>query len=103
MVQVVECQSSSSGPKCRYLIGKGQEIELEMANDVGVKIFQVHQPHNVKVRQTRKWNVFLAEQFRAEHLNTVWDHLKQWLSNKTCDGGGDGVTVIEFEPSIVGK
>ena len=54
MVQVVECQSSSSGPKCRYLIGKGQEIELVPEPETYIKDWPGAPFEKIKVEKVLK-------------------------------------------------
>ena len=44
MLQLVELTSSTPTTPPKENIGKGQQIELEMAYEVGIKVFQVIQP-----------------------------------------------------------
>ena len=44
MLQLVELTSSTPTALPKENIGKGQKIELEMAHEVGIKVFQVIQP-----------------------------------------------------------
>ena len=86
MLQLVELTSSTSTTATSHApsppkenIGKGQQIELEMAHEVGIKVFQVIQP--------RKW-------IKRRSNNSISNG-----SEGGVGGGGEevNVTVVDFE------
>eukprot|EP00797_Seminavis_robusta_P036610 Sro93_g048650.2 (441) ;mRNA; r:96593-97915 len=88
MVQVVEFREIKRRKVKRHArtriercLGKGQEIETRMANDLGVKIFRIYQPGDYKGTST----YMLGLEFRQEDIDRLVDKVKEWYRGKCLD------------------
>ena len=64
MIQLVDCDMRGND----HVLGKGQQIETEMARDVGTKVFRVYQP---------AWNGN-ARSFRQNDIGEIVNKIKEW-------------------------
>lgn len=89
MIQVVEFLKTDSPGKHggHYELGKGQGIELEMAQDVGTKVFQIYQPTKLAMSfkdspPTKSKPLY----FSPQDINKfVEEQLKPWYEGDCTD------------------
>ena len=91
MLQLVEMEPSraSGSGMIRYArLGKGQEIELDMAKSLNLKIFQVYCPEE---------NGF-EYPFSDCHMNIITAQISKWYDDK-CQDMSDKVIRQSFDPT----
>ena len=79
MIQIVELRQvgDTSGYNYEHSLGKGQQIERIMAQDVGIKVFVVYQPFNEQYRY--------REFFHDNLIAKLADKVKEWYSGACRD------------------
>ena len=63
-----------------YKLGDGQQIETEMAEQVGTKIFRIYRPRTITGT-----GVQLLHNFRQDHINSLASILQDWYDGKCTD------------------
>ena len=71
--------------KC-HVLGKGQQIETEMAKLVGTKMFRIYQP----IHQSVRMDICYGEPFNNAGIDKLVSCVDQWRSNDkpTKDNAG---------------
>ena len=80
MLQIVEYDPERK----RFVEAPGQEIETEIAKDVGVKIFRVE----------------VREAFEEQHMEALWRRIDRWISENSLDSSID---TVAFEDTVQRK
>lgn len=100
MIQIVDYDWKMN----RHIIGKGQQIETVMANQVGTKIFKIYQPVKLVRRQilrakvwTHSWQL-RSNKFEDEQLAKLVQQLKKWDGGNCLDSSA--MSVIQFWKSF---
>ena len=80
MLQIVEYDPERK----RFAEGPGQEIETEIAKELGVKIFRVE----------------VREAFEEHHTEALWRRIDRWISDNSVDSSID---TVAFEDTVQRK
>jgi hypothetical protein len=83
VIQVVEATFSqrhlSNSKLPFYALGKGQQIEAAMAQEVGVKCFRVYQQFS----QVGTWSI--SEAFHNGDIESLVSSIRQWYDSDCCN------------------
>jgi len=79
MMQVVDYDKEAN----QHLLGKGQQIETIMANQVGTKVFRVCQPCDQGIGMG-----LTPYQFAPRHVSEIVSHIKDWYKSGCADTTG---------------
>jgi hypothetical protein len=85
MIELVEVVGFGA-PQC---LGKGQEIEAEMAKDVGTKVFLVYAP-TAKIYRDRGFD----RRFEDKHIEIVASRLQEWYEGD-CNDRADRIIRLD--------
>lgn len=92
MLQIVDAFPDDDGA-VRYQLGQGQQIEGEMADAIGLKVFKVFQPRVVDVDTYRK----LYTHFNESHINALVEAIQKWYEAHCEDSS---IQEVLFEESL---
>ena len=86
MIQVVELrkregQKPSQPSYYEYEVGNGQQIESEMANDLGLKVFRFYQPGDYKGATS----YMMGLPFQSADVDNLVAQIKKWYSSDCQD------------------
>ena len=90
MIQVVDLDGQPGlyeESKSDYKLGDGQQIETEMAKDVGCKIFRIYRPRIITAT-----NAQILQDFRPEHIESLVYIIQEWYNSNCSDMNDHEIT-----------